>query len=222
MPKVSKDYRERKKQEIIAAAIAVCQAKPVYEVTLRDVVKECGISQGSIYNYFSSIDEIFAEIVNHAYGAHQIASQVATIATSEIAPGKKILEILSLMGKLVDVMTTEYGTILYELNGLYTRNPKRATQFTSKVKVSDDTNAALTTIMSIIEEGTARGIFSTDIPKEHFFLLLETSAQGITRAITFIPSPQIIHQLYGIDEDKASAQGMMEILAHLVTSLLEA
>ena len=221
MPKVSKDYVERKKAEIVSAAIVVCQAKPVYEVTLRDVVKECGISQGSIYSYFSSIDEVFAEIVNRAYSTHQIADRIATVVASEDAYGRKILEILSAMGKLVDVMTAEYGTILYELNGLYARNPKRAVQFANKVKINDDTNAALAAVMSIVDEGLAQGAFFTTHPREAIFLLLETSIQGIARAITFAPSPQAIHHLYGIEKGKANAQGMMEMLAHLVISLLE-
>ena len=62
MPKVDKEHFERKENLIVDAAIRVCQIKPAYEVTLRDVIRESGISPGGMYCYFSSIDEIFAAI----------------------------------------------------------------------------------------------------------------------------------------------------------------
>ena len=46
MPKVSHDYVIRKKNVILEAALSVCKVKPLYEITMRDIIKASGVSQG--------------------------------------------------------------------------------------------------------------------------------------------------------------------------------
>jgi len=222
MPKVGKEYIAQKRQDIIAGTVRVCKVKMASEVTLRDVVKECGISQGSIYNYFSNIDEIFAEIINQAYAEHHTAKTVEGISSSTLSSEQKIVSILAALGEVTDGMIADYGAILYELNGLYARNPKRAEQFAKNATVSNDTNTALQQIMTIITEGIGDGTFLQAVPLPHILLLIETSLQGITRAVTFIPHPQVIQELYGIDAEHANAQGMAKILAQMIVIMLKA
>jgi AcrR family transcriptional regulator len=62
-PIVSEEYKEKKRKEILASAFA-CFAKKGFEAaTIDDIVHHSGISKGAIYNYFSSKDEIYLELM---------------------------------------------------------------------------------------------------------------------------------------------------------------
>ena len=79
--KPRKAYREYI-ESFFLGFVVFCTATNPEPVTLRDVVKECGISQGGMYNYFTSIDEIVVEILNRAYGEFQIADSANEIFES--------------------------------------------------------------------------------------------------------------------------------------------
>ena len=63
MPRVSEEYYENKKKEIIDAALRVCARKPVTSVVMNDVIAETGFSHGVVYRYYKDLDEIFRDLV---------------------------------------------------------------------------------------------------------------------------------------------------------------
>ena len=65
MPRVSEEYYENKKREIIDAALRVCARKPVTSVVMNDVIAETGFSHGVVYRYYKDLDEIFRDLVIH-------------------------------------------------------------------------------------------------------------------------------------------------------------
>lgn len=64
-PIVSKEYKDKKKKEILASALACFARKGFESTTIDDIVSHSGISKGSIYNYFSSKDDIYLELVRN-------------------------------------------------------------------------------------------------------------------------------------------------------------
>ena len=63
MPKVSEEYYEKKRREIIDAAFRVCAKKPVSSVEMKDIIAEAGYSHGAIYRYYKNTDEILHDLV---------------------------------------------------------------------------------------------------------------------------------------------------------------
>lgn len=63
MPKVDVSYYEERKNYILECAYHVLKKKSLSELTMRDVIKESGFSQGTIYNYYKNIDEIVSVII---------------------------------------------------------------------------------------------------------------------------------------------------------------
>ncbi|MGM0213494.1 TetR/AcrR family transcriptional regulator [Enterococcus sp. AZ109] len=60
----SNEERKRQKREaILKSARKVFAKKGLIDVTMKDIIDECGISRGGIYLYFDSVDEIFIETV---------------------------------------------------------------------------------------------------------------------------------------------------------------
>jgi len=53
--------KEARRQIVIESALALFAKKPFYEVGMREVADEAGISPATIYRYFSSQEELFNE-----------------------------------------------------------------------------------------------------------------------------------------------------------------
>nr|NJM01087.1 TetR/AcrR family transcriptional regulator [Desulfobacula sp.] len=53
--------KETRKQIVVESALTLFAQKPFYEVGMRDVAEEAGISPATIYRYFASQEELFHE-----------------------------------------------------------------------------------------------------------------------------------------------------------------
>ncbi len=62
MPKVSPEYLESRRAEILDAAIVCFARDGFHHTTMKDIVRESGLSPGAIYNYFQSKEEIIESI----------------------------------------------------------------------------------------------------------------------------------------------------------------
>ncbi|WNB91909.1 TetR/AcrR family transcriptional regulator [Bacillus sp. NEB1478] len=63
MPKVSEQYKEEKRSQIIESALK-CFGEKGYQATIiDDIVKDSNISKGAIYNYFASKEEIYLQLL---------------------------------------------------------------------------------------------------------------------------------------------------------------
>jgi AcrR family transcriptional regulator len=62
MPKVSKQYLEARCSEILDAAVVCFARSGFHKATMRDILRESGVSAGALYNLFSSKQQIVAAI----------------------------------------------------------------------------------------------------------------------------------------------------------------
>lgn len=62
MPKVSQEYLDARRSEILDAAIVCFSRDGLHCTTMQDIVRQSGLSPGAIYNYFKSKEEIIAAI----------------------------------------------------------------------------------------------------------------------------------------------------------------
>lgn len=58
MPKVSKEYREARRDEIARAALRALERNGVRDTSIADIVEESGLSTGAIYSHFSNKAEL--------------------------------------------------------------------------------------------------------------------------------------------------------------------
>ena len=64
MPRTTNEkHRKNKIRKILESARLVFYRKGFLNVTMQDIIDECGISRGGIYLYFNSVDEIFQEVI---------------------------------------------------------------------------------------------------------------------------------------------------------------
>lgn len=64
-PRISDEVKEERRVTIIEAALECFSEKGYYASRVDDIVKFAKLSKGSIYNYFSSKEEIFIGILQH-------------------------------------------------------------------------------------------------------------------------------------------------------------
>lgn len=66
VPKVSEEYKENKRQELLTSAMACFAEKGYQSATIDDIVAHSGMSKGAVYNYFSSKEEIYLTLLDQA------------------------------------------------------------------------------------------------------------------------------------------------------------
>ena len=61
--------RFRRRDEILRAATDLFSEKGYHEVTMEEIAEEMGVSKGTIYNYFSSKENLYLEILKESFEA---------------------------------------------------------------------------------------------------------------------------------------------------------
>ena len=79
MPRVTEEYYEKKRREIIDAAYRVCLKKPITAIEMKDVIAETGFSHGVIYRYYKDLDEVLRDLVITINTENRIDDQVKSI-----------------------------------------------------------------------------------------------------------------------------------------------
>lgn len=65
MPKVNESYHQERRQYILSCMHQVLDEKLLKDITMKDVIKKAGFSQGTIYNYYNNVDEIINTLICH-------------------------------------------------------------------------------------------------------------------------------------------------------------
>ena len=221
MPKVTDEYFVNKKKSIIDAAIRVCKSKPAYAVTMRDVIKECGISQGGIYNYFSSVDEIFVEIINQAHNKSKAKheGEAASIFESGKPPEDIIREYFILIGRAMDDIFDQYRSLIHEIAIIQMQEPARMESL--ETKPNDDLITFINEVSQFIETHKANGNFRANVSRAHITFLIICVVTSIGNVIMFPDQAKKQLELIGLTgEEYTTAESMMKVLAETVIQLI--
>ncbi len=118
-PKVSEDYLEARREQILDAARDCFTGKGYHGTTVQDICKAAELSPGAVYRYFDSKESIFGGLAERRVAAHAealgcmsglenlfesvaaVAAPVMTSGTSPGAPRPGIME-LELVGEAMN------------------------------------------------------------------------------------------------------------------------
>jgi AcrR family transcriptional regulator len=64
VPKVSPEYLEARKNEILDAAFACFRRRGFHQTTMQDIYREAGLSPGAVYHYFRSKEDIMSAAID--------------------------------------------------------------------------------------------------------------------------------------------------------------
>jgi AcrR family transcriptional regulator len=99
MPKITEAQRETRRQQILDAALRCFSRDGFHNTTTADIVRESGVSQGTLYLYFATKDEI---IVALADDRHQGEAFMSAMAQSEQDPIQGLALLLEVHGTALD------------------------------------------------------------------------------------------------------------------------
>lgn len=216
MPKVSREYVIRKKNAILQAALSVCAVKPLYEITMRDIIKAAGVSQGGIYRYYSDIDEILVAIINQANANADYKQAVDTIIENGDDPKKTIEKLFTFLGEYIKENLSTVGKIQFELTILFANNPERQMKILPKITENESGQYLVEQIFNTIHEGVSLGNFQPELPLEDLFTFIMTSIDGIVRDV-------VLQKCYGMFQNEHALFDevrLMKTLCRSVQSLL--
>ena len=179
MPKVKPEHAERKKAEIVDAAKRVCSKKPVYEVAMRDIVMESGMSQGGVYKYFANIDEVFVAILNQETLTSSIKERVDVLFQSQSEPAEKLDQFLRIIGQHIVTSIKKDGSIYYELISLYSKDPARFETVKGQLNEVSNLQYLQKSFAAFLVEQLKTGTFKSTMQKEEMLTLIEVYMTGL-------------------------------------------
>jgi len=109
LPELRFDVKQKRKQEIINAAIYLFSTKGYHRTNIRDIAQKAGISTGTFYIYYPNKRELFIEVVD------DVVRNVIGKIGNAIRKEKDIKKRLMLRGKVYYDNYPRYSEILNQL-----------------------------------------------------------------------------------------------------------
>lgn len=135
MPKVSEEYYEKKRREIIDAAYRVCVRKPITSIEMKDIIAETGFSHGVIYRYYKDLDEVFKDLIITINSENKIDGRLEEIlARSDIKDWEKtIYEICAMLAAYMREVGTDMLKVSIYGDMLAMSDPERAMRISARL-----------------------------------------------------------------------------------------
>jgi AcrR family transcriptional regulator len=105
MPRVSQQYRDARRREILEAAGRCFAEKGFHSTSMQDLFAATGLTAGLVYRYFSSKDELIATLAGEAL--EQLHAGVEEAILAEEPPGAE--EVLARLLRTLDELDSREG-----------------------------------------------------------------------------------------------------------------
>ncbi|HEY0716738.1 MAG TPA: TetR/AcrR family transcriptional regulator [Streptosporangiaceae bacterium] len=126
MPKVTQQYRDARRDQILSAARR-CFLRDGFHVTsMQDLFAESGLSSGAVYRYFAGKDEVIVAIAEE--NMQEVLAMLHQVATG--TPGRSLGEVVAGLMALVQARnaTDDLGRLAVLVWAEALRNPSLARQ----------------------------------------------------------------------------------------------
>ena len=104
--------KQKKKNEIMAAAMQIFAKKGLKNTKMADIAVAAGIGKGTIYEYFRSRDTIFVEACN--LFTIDMMDKMKSAAESDLAPPEKIKAMCEFFLKMTSQLSPEMASIMID------------------------------------------------------------------------------------------------------------
>src|ERR1700677_1683351 len=192
MPKISTEQRQARRDQILAAALKCFSRDGFHQTTMSDIVRESGLSQGTLYLYFKSKDDLIAAIADDR---HRREAALNALAEGEQDPLQSIL----MLSRLYATRLLEHANaddLRVNLQGWAEalRNER------VKAGVLDGLTLARDTLVRVIRRGQKRGTFNAKLDAAAAARLLIAIFQGFVLQAVWEPDQDLEACFRMIDE----------------------
>ena len=155
MPKVTQQYRDARRDQILAAAARCFLRDGFHATSMQDLFAEAGLSAGAVYRYFTGKDEVITAIAEE--NMRDVLTMIHNVATRR--PGQSLGTVLADVLQLLRAKDAQDGlgrmAILVWAEAL--RNPSLADQ------LRDLLNRMHTDLTELVEEHQGAGNLPRDV-----------------------------------------------------------
>src|SRR5215831_7407303 len=171
MPKLSQAQKDARRQNILDAALRCFSRDGFHNTTTADIVRESGVSQGALYLYFETKDDI---IVALADDRHHGQAFLNALAKNEPDPVQGLFLLIELYGKgLADGRREDMRRVGVQGWAEALRNPA------IHASILEGFSAVREAITDLVRRGQASGQIRADIDAEAVPRVLTAIFQGL-------------------------------------------
>jgi AcrR family transcriptional regulator len=164
VPKVSTEHKEQVRQRLIDAARIVVLRDGHEGATTRAVLDEAGLSAGSLYNYFSSKDELFEALAEQV-----ISENIRQRAAGDGRPGDM------LVGLAAELLTVPDLPALAWFRGRLSADPE------VRRAITKFNGAIVESFAPLLAAAQADGTIDADIDVDALVELFDVIVEGLNR-----------------------------------------
>lgn len=191
MPKIKQENYEKRKQQILDAAQKVFLAKPLYKMTMKDVIRESGFSTGSVYSYFPNIDDVIVNLIDRFVSNTKLEQEIDEVMNSNLSIEEKLEKlVINLHHQIMNSITT-VGKIQFELVLLLAEDrsrEKKLNEKTIKLNKTNFFNKSMDNMLKLIEENVDNGYFKPQYSKTVICSMILIFFDGYIRDFTLLKS----------------------------------
>ena len=155
MPKISATQREARRDHILEAALKCFSRDGFHQTTTTDIVRESGVSQGTLYLYFKSKDDLIAALADDR---HHREAALNALAEHEQDPLRSILALMKLYAdRLSDPAQTDVLRVGLQGWAEALRNERVRTG------VLEGVSRARAALVRVIRRGQRKGLFKREL-----------------------------------------------------------
>lgn len=218
MPKVTDQYLTDKRNFIIECTGKILKEKPLYLVSMRDIIKKAGFSQGVIYRYYAGLDEIYVDYLNRHTTNIRLEQQIDALLYSEQAESEILSECFSVMGEYIEeLMNSIAGKTFFELMVLYAYDIKKRNAIFPKLRLKQSLEYAQQKIIEYVLRNIETGVFHPQVPVQSIIRFTGSFIDGIAQSMVFGTSRDDSHN----PEPASDIPEMFQLLAKAVLGFLE-
>jgi AcrR family transcriptional regulator len=193
MPKITTEQRAARREQILAAALTCFSRDGFHQTTMADIVRESGLSQGTLYLYFESKGDLIAAIADDR---HRREAALNALAEGEQTPLQTILLLSRLYAsRLSDPADIDGLRVSLQGWAEALRNER------VKTGVLEGVRLARGALVRIIRRGQKRGTFSKKL-----------NAAAAARVLIAIFQGFVLQAALEPDQDLDSCFTMIDVL----------
>jgi AcrR family transcriptional regulator len=122
MPRVTAAYLAERRAHILAAAARCFAREGFHRATMKDIVREAGLSPGALYRYFASKEEIVSAIASERHASERALFREARTRDGALAGVAGLAR--AFLGRLGRPGEREWRRVTVQLWGEALRNPR--------------------------------------------------------------------------------------------------
>lgn len=184
MPKVTDEYLASKKNFILKCTDEILKEKALYQITMKDIIKKAGFSQGTIYRYYPNIDEIYVDLINQNTTYSSLEQNIDHLINSKQAEKIILFDCIIAIGEYIeDLLQSVGGKTCFELFVFFGADYEKRNLVLPKLKLKQSLDYAQNATIDFFMLNVEKGILQPTISVDLIVKFISVSVDGIIQAV---------------------------------------